>query len=212
MDIIFGTSNQHKLVEVKNNLPNAINILSLLDINLNIELPETGDSLQANSLEKAIYLYQKVNKPCIADDSGLEVTILNGRPGAFSARYAGIPTNDIKNYQKLLTELHDKQDRSACFKTIITFIDEQGEATQFEGKLCGEIAFAPKGNNGFGYDPIFMMPDGRTLAEFTLEEKNQISHRAIALNKFITYINKKYINNINNYKQKMYTIDATNQR
>lgn len=186
--LCFATNNAHKLEEIQAILGDSFNLLSLKDINCNEELPETGDTLEANSLQKAQYLYDHYQVNCFADDSGLEVNALDGEPGVYSARYAGEQRSHPDNINLLLKNLSGKSDRSAQFRTVITLI-QNGEISQFEGAIKGQIIEDLRGTDGFGYDPIFI-PEGfeRTFAEMSLEEKGKISHRAKAFEKLVDYL------------------------
>jgi XTP/dITP diphosphohydrolase len=186
--LYFATNNAHKLEEIQAILGDSFNLLSLKDINCNEELPETGNTLEANSLQKAQYLYDHYQVNCFADDSGLEVNALSGEPGVYSARYAGEQRSHADNINLLLKNLAGKSDRSAQFRTVITLIQD-GKISQFEGAIKGQIIEDQRGTDGFGYDPIFM-PDGfdRTFAEMSLEEKGKISHRAKAFEKLINFL------------------------
>lgn len=189
-EIIFASNNAKKVDEVRAILGKNYTIKTLKDINFTEEIPEPYDTIRENSIYKAKFFVEKTGLPCIAEDSGLEVDVLDGRPSAYSARYAGEERNDIKNYEKLLSELEDKENRKARFVSIITFLD--GDKLEvFEGNMEGNIAEKPKGGNGFGYDPIFV-PTGytQTNAELTAEEKNTISHRKKALDKLTEYFNR----------------------
>ena len=192
MKICFATHNQNKLAEIKTLTPAGIAIVSLEDLGQTEEIPETGKTLEENSAIKANFVFEKYNIACFADDSGLEVTSLDGEPGVYSARYAGEPKNNDANMALLLKKLADKTDRSAAFKTVITYVDEQGNTEQFVGQVDGTIMKIQSGSKGFGYDPLFT-PTGetRTFAEMSGEEKNKISHRARAFKKFITFLNKQ---------------------
>lgn len=163
-------------------------ILSLDEINCYDELPETRETLEGNSLQKAAFVYDRFHLPCIADDTGLEVDALNGEPGVYSARYAGEQRNSEDNMALLLERLGNQTNRRARFRTIITLIGSTGVKT-FEGIIAGVILKEKRGASGFGYDPVFQ-PDGyqQTLAEMTLAEKNQISHRARAIKKLVDYL------------------------
>lgn len=181
--IIFASNNPKKIEEVRTILGNAFDVKSLKDINFTDEIPEPFDTIKENSIYKAKFFEGQTGTPCIAEDSGLEVEALNGKPGAYSARYAGDGRNDVLNYQKLLTELEGIEHRQAQFISVITYI-HQGEIQVFEGLMKGKIASEAKGSNGFGYDPVFIA-DGCTCtnAELTSKEKNKISHRRKALDK-----------------------------
>ena len=185
--LLFATSNANKLREVREILANQYEVLSLKDIDWNEEIPEPFDTIRENSIYKANYFFEKMGMDCISEDSGLEVEALDGRPSAYSARYAGESRDDIQNYQKVLAEMQGESNRTARFKSIITYKTDTICET-FEGEMLGNIGFEPKGSNGFGYDPIFM-PEGKnqTNAELTSEEKNAISHRKKALAKLVDF-------------------------
>ena len=163
-------------------------ILGLDDIGCTEELPETKDTLEGNSLQKAAYVHSRFHLPCFADDTGLEVAALNGAPGVFSARYAGEQRNSEDNIALLLKNLAGNANRKARFRTVITLIGLDGTHT-FEGIVNGVILDTKRGAAGFGYDPVFQ-PEGYTksMAEMTLEEKNRISHRGIAVRSLIAYL------------------------
>jgi XTP/dITP diphosphohydrolase len=189
MQLVFATGNRNKVAEIQKLIGNKIKLLGLKDINCAADLPETSDSFKGNALQKAQYISDHYSLDCFADDSGLEVEALNGAPGVDSAYYAGPQKNDADNLQKLLNDLSGTLNRKACFRTVIALILE-GKAYFFEGLISGKITLQPFGNGGFGYDPVFM-PDGfdKTFAQMTMEEKNQISHRAIATQKLIQFLN-----------------------
>lgn len=191
MKIIFATHNQNKLIEIQASLGHAFELVSLSQIGFNEDIVESADSFEGNALIKAKTIFDKYKIPCFADDSGLEVEALNGQPGVYSARYAGEPKDDKQNYEKLLKNLEDNNNRLANFKTVIAFVDKNGHYF-FEGQIHGEILIEPKGDNGFGYDPVFQ-PHGyeKSFAEMTLSEKKEISHRALAFKKFISFLNEK---------------------
>lgn len=187
--LVFATNNKHKLEEIRAILGSKIDILSLDDINCHEDIPETADTLEGNAQIKAKFVYDHYHLDCFADDTGLEVEALNGAPGVFSARYAGGEGHDSEaNMKKLLSEMQDKTNRKARFRTVIAFI-EQGEIRLFEGIVNGCITEEKHGDSGFGYDPIFR-PDGfsETFAEMGNESKNQISHRANAVKKLCEYL------------------------
>jgi XTP/dITP diphosphohydrolase len=186
--LCFATNNAHKLAEIQAILGNSFELLSLNDIHCKEELPETGNTLEANSLQKAKYLYDNYQVDCFADDTGLEVHALGGEPGVYSARYAGLQRSHADNVNLLLKNLVDKPDRSARFRTVITLI-QNGNITQFEGIVNGKIIEDLRGTEGFGYDPIFI-PEGydKTFAEMELIEKAKISHRGRAFEKLVTYL------------------------
>lgn len=187
-ELIFVSHNAHKLEEVKAIVGNTFEVKNLSDINVFDEIPETGLSFKENAQQKAEYIYKKLNCNCFADDSGLSVDALDGEPGIYSARYAGEPCNMQNNIAKLLNNLKEKSDRKAQFTTVIAVVLD-GEYHFFEGVIRGKIIDTPRGDNGFGYDPIFV-PDGydQTFAELPTEIKNNISHRAIAMQKFQEFI------------------------
>lgn len=189
MELVFATNNGHKIQEVRQLLKQHVQLLSLQDIGCSEELPETGNTLEANAVQKARYVHDKFKANCFADDTGLEIESLNGDPGVYSARYAGEEKSAEKNIQKVLEKLTGIQNRKAVFKTIISLIINNKEYL-FEGIVKGNISTELKGKMGFGYDPIFI-PEGYTIsfAEMTLEEKNRISHRARAVNKLAEFLN-----------------------
>jgi XTP/dITP diphosphohydrolase len=188
-ELCFATNNQKKLQEIRPLLAGRFHVLSLEDIGCSEELPETGDTLEANSAQKARYVWEHYRIPCFADDTGLEVEALGGEPGVYSARYAGPQRKDADNIDLLLAKLHDKTDRQARFRTLITYIDARGQEFQFDGKVEGAILPARQGDGGFGYDPIFA-PEGseRSFAQMSLEEKNAISHRGRAVKKLVDFL------------------------
>ena len=187
--IVFATNNVHKLQEIRAMIPEGIKLLSLADIGCHADIPETADTLEGNALIKARYVAEHYGMDCFADDTGLEVETLGGAPGVHTARYAGEAHDTEANIDKLLAELDDKDNRKARFRTAIAFIVQQEEHL-FEGILEGEIAPVRRGTDGFGYDPVFI-PEGtgKTFAELGPDIKNRISHRALAVNQLIEYIN-----------------------
>lgn len=188
MRLIFATHNANKVKEVNAALPATIKVISLDEINFTDDIAETETTLEGNALLKAKTIYDKTGQSCFADDSGLLVDALNGAPGVYSARYAGEQKNDEANTQKLLQELKGQSNRKAHFKSVIALV-HQDKTYLFEGVMNGQIATEKHGTNGFGYDPVFI-PDGynKTFAEMSLEEKNKISHRAIAVKKLLTFL------------------------
>ncbi len=186
-EICFATHNLNKLKEIQKLLP-EFKIVSLTDINCNEEIPETRDTIEGNSLQKAEFVWENYSIACFADDTGLEVEALENRPGVYSARYAGEHKNSKDNITKVLKELEGIENRNAKFKTVITLAMD-GKYFQFEGIIKGEIVKNESGNDGFGYDPIFK-PFGydQTFAQMPLEEKNKISHRALAVNKLVEFL------------------------
>lgn len=191
--IVFATNNKNKLAEIRDMLSGSgIEILSLADIGCHDDIPETSPTIEGNALQKAMYVYDKYNVDCFADDTGLEVRALGGEPGVRSARYAGGEGHDSEaNMAKLLANLEGKDDRRARFRTVIALV-EGGSSTTFEGTVEGEITTERRGGEGFGYDPIFR-PDGHaeTFAEMGHEAKNKISHRAKAVAKLVEYLKQK---------------------
>lgn len=187
--LVFATNNAHKLEEIRAILGDKVEILSLNDIDCHADIPETADTLQGNAALKAQYIYENYGLDCFADDTGLEVEALNGAPGIYSARYADGEGHDSEaNMKKLLSEMQDKENRKARFRTVICLI-EDGKEHFFEGIVNGSIIRERKGGAGFGYDPVFM-PDGysETFAEMGNDEKNKISHRARAVQKLCEYL------------------------
>jgi XTP/dITP diphosphohydrolase len=188
MKLIFASHNENKTAEIRQLLPAGIELLSLNDLNFHEEIIETSDTLEGNSALKASYIYSIFKLPCFADDSGLEVDFLQNRPGVYSARYAGEPKNDDNNMNKLLDDLKGIQHRKAQFRTVITLMIESATHS-FEGIITGEITEQKIGENGFGYDPIFRPIDEvKTFAQMTMKEKNARSHRALALEKMISFL------------------------
>ena len=187
--IVFATNNAHKLEEVAAILGNGYEVLSLREIGCDADIPETADTFAGNALQKAQYVKEHYGYDCFADDSGLEVDVLDGEPGVYSARYSG--GGSEANMDKLLHNLTGKNQRSAQFRTVIALL--LGEETQlFEGVVRGAIIEERRGEGGFGYDPIFV-PEGyeHTFAELGSEVKNRISHRAKAVELLAQYLNKK---------------------
>jgi XTP/dITP diphosphohydrolase len=187
--VIIATNNRHKLEEIQAILKHGIVLKTLKDIGCNEELAEDQDTIEGNSFQKADYVFKNYHVDCFADDTGLEVESLNGAPGVISARYAGTQRNADDNIDLLLKNLSGKSNRRARFRTVITLI-LSGNVHTFEGIVNGTILTFRRGNDGFGYDPVFL-PNGfdKTLAEMTMEEKNRISHRAMAVGKLSTFLN-----------------------
>ena len=215
MKIVFATNNEHKLSEIRSILGDNFEVLSLKDIGCDVDIPETGQTLEDNALQKAQYVYDHYHIDCFADDTGLEVDALDGAPGIYSARYAALPDNPLKsgnskpvshdseaNMTRLLYELGENNNRKARFRTVIALIQKKDvcpcgctsikEIHKFEGIVEGEIIRERRGGEGFGYDPIFQ-PDGydKTFAELGMEVKNHISHRARAVAKLCDFLNEK---------------------
>lgn len=188
--LIFSTNNEHKLEEARAILGKRYQILGLNDIEDNIDIPETGETLEENALIKANYLWNTYRYNCFSDDTGLEVEALNNAPGVYSARYAGEQKNSADNVNKLLKELAGVTNRNARFRTVIALILD-GKKYIFEGSVKGTIAEFPEGKNGFGYDPVFI-PEGydKTFAELDADIKNKISHRANAIKQLALFLSK----------------------
>ena len=189
--LVFATNNAHKLSEIRAMLGDAIEVRSLAEIGCFDDIPETAPTLEGNALIKARWVYERYGLNCFADDTGLEVEALGGRPGVHTARYAYPDRHDPEaNNRKLLAELHGAATRAARFRTVIALI-QGGEEKLFEGIVEGEIAPCERGTDGFGYDPVFMpSTDGLTFAELGVEAKNRISHRARAVAALCQYLLK----------------------
>ena len=188
MKLIFASHNEHKTTEIRQLLPPDIQLLSLNDLNYHDEIEESAATLEGNALLKATHVFSLFKLPCFADDSGLEVAALDNRPGVYSARYAGEPKNDDRNIAKLLDDLKESTNRSARFRTVISLILPT-TSLSFEGIIEGEITHEKKGSNGFGYDPVFQpIESSITFAQMSMEQKNTISHRALALEKMISFL------------------------
>lgn len=193
MKIVFATANAGKLREAAEVLGPDFEIVSLAQAGITEEIPETGKTLQENSLQKAQYLFEHTGLPCFADDTGLEVDALGGAPGIYSARYAGPNHDHQANMDKLLKELGATEERRAHFKTVVTLILADGQPRFFEGTCEGSIARAKRGDGGFGYDPVFLSDayPGRTLAEVSEEEKNAVSHRGQAIRAMAAWLKSR---------------------
>ncbi|WP_281644572.1 MULTISPECIES: non-canonical purine NTP diphosphatase [Bacteroides] len=185
---VFATNNTQKLEEVSAILGKKIELLSMKDIDCNVDIPETADTLEGNALIKARYIFENYHLDCFADDTGLEVEALNGAPGVYSARYAGDAHDSEANMKKLLKEMENVENRRARFRTVFALIIN-GKEHLFEGIVKGEIIKNRKGTSGFGYDPVFV-PEGysQTFAEMGNELKNKISHRAMATQKLCHFL------------------------
>ena len=185
--IVFATGNPNKLKEI-NSAINGFKIIGLKDLGITEEIPETGDTLMKNALQKAKYVYNKTGLDCFSDDTGLEIEALNYRPGVYSAMYAGPDCNAENNIRKVLQELEESTNRKAQFKTVIVLI-LNGKEYFFEGLVSGVILKEKIGEDGFGYDPIFR-PIGceESFAEMTIDQKNEISHRGLAVKKLINFL------------------------
>lgn len=190
MELIFGTHNDNKVKEINSLLPSGYIIKSLTDLGYNTEIEESGTTLEENALIKAKTIFNTFKKNCFADDSGLEVFALGGKPGVYSARYAGNHKNAEDNTDKILHELKGINDRQAQFRTVIALIFE-GSEYLFEGIIKGKISTMPLGRNGFGYDPIFIPEKHQlTFAQLKLNEKNKISHRSRAFQKLVEFLKR----------------------
>ncbi|MBC6490061.1 RdgB/HAM1 family non-canonical purine NTP pyrophosphatase [Flavihumibacter stibioxidans] len=188
MELIFATNNPNKVKEIQHILPAGIKVVSLKEGGINIDIPEPHDTLQANASEKSSVIHRLTGKDCFSEDTGLEVTALNGAPGVKSARYAGENASNEQNIGKLLEEMNTLSDRRARFRTVISLI-LAGREYFFEGICNGTISREPAGTNGFGYDPVFI-PDGsqRTFGEMSLEEKKAFSHRRKATDQLVDFL------------------------
>jgi len=187
--IVFATNNKNKLAEVRALIPDW-EIVSLQDIGCYEDIPETADTLEGNAHIKADYVTEKYGLDCFADDTGLEVTALNGEPGVYSARYAGEPANSENNIAKILKNLEDKTNKEAQFRTVIA-LNLTGKKYEFEGICQGKMLNKKQGECGFGYDPIFQ-PKGFDIsfAEMSQDQKGAISHRGKAVTKLINFLNE----------------------
>ena len=192
MKLVFATNNKHKLLEVRDIVGDRVEVLSLSDIDCHDDIPETADTLQGNALIKARHIYDKYGMNCFADDTGLEVEILGGEPGVYSARYAGEECDSEANMLKLLQNLTGKNNRNAQFRTVIALIIN-GEEKLFNGIVKGSISNEKNGDSGFGYDPIFI-PEGynESFAQMSGEMKNSISHRFRATKQLSDYLKENY--------------------
>ena len=192
MEILFATANHNKVVEIAGKLGDDFKIITPAELGYGEDIPETHETIRENAIEKAQFIWDKFHKTCFADDTGLEVDVLEGAPGVYSARYAGLPKNPAQNVVKLLKELDGVlfENRTARFRCVIALI-EIGVLHTFEGICEGHISLEPMGELGFGYDPVFV-PEGmeRTMATLTLDEKNAISHRGKAVEKLVAYLHQ----------------------
>ena len=186
--LVFATHNAHKVDEVRAILPASVELVGPAALGCHDEIPETSKTLRDNALQKVQYIHDHFGVDCFADDTGLEVTALDMRPGVYSARYAGNDCNSERNIDRLLCELADKTDRSARFRTVIALIEGE-ERKEFEGIVEGHIATERHGDGGFGYDAVFVpIGESRTFAQMDADEKNAISHRGRAVKKLIEYL------------------------
>jgi XTP/dITP diphosphohydrolase len=192
ISLVFATNNRHKVREVQEVIGNGIHLLNLRDLGFTGEIPEEQDTIDGNAAQKARFIYDRYKINCFADDTALEIEALNGEPGVYSARYAGDACSFEDNMKKVLTSMSGAENRDARFRTVIALV-EDGRLLTFQGIIRGTITEEKRGKNGFGYDPVFL-PDGfdRTFAEMEPDEKNRISHRALAMQKLIAYLTTKY--------------------
>lgn len=192
MVFIFATQNKNKALEIQRMLPDSIQVKTLSEIGCHEDIPETAATLAGNAKLKSEYVAENFGVACFADDTGLEIAALNGAPGVYSARYAGDQKNSDDNMDKVLSEMVDQTNRKARFRTVISLIVD-GKEHQFEGIVNGEITREKSGKEGFGYDPIFK-PAGYevTFSEMSMEAKNAISHRGIAIRKLVDFISQNY--------------------
>lgn len=186
--LIFATNNQHKIDEILKVVGNSFNIITLQQANILVDIPEPHDNIEANAHEKSNFIFNLTKQNCFGEDTGLEIEALNGEPGVLSARYAGEEKSHDKNMEKVLQKLNNFENRNAQFKTIISLMFN-GTQYEFEGICKGKIIKAKRGNEGFGYDPIFI-PNGseKTFAEMNMNEKNLFSHRKKATDKLISFL------------------------
>lgn len=189
-ELVFATNNKHKTEEVSKLLLNEYTILNLTDIGCTVDIPETGNTFEENATLKSSYVVENYQLDCFADDSGLEIEALNNEPGIYSARYSG-EKDDQVNLNLVLQKMEGQQNRKARFKTVISLIQGQKNYL-FEGVINGYIRESPIGNQGFGYDPIFV-PEGyeQSFAQMDMAQKNEISHRAIAMRKLIAFLKEQ---------------------
>ncbi len=189
--LIFATNNSNKVKEVQAALSGSLALVSLKDANIDIDIPEPHDTLEANALQKARTIHQLTGTDCFSEDTGLEVAVLNGAPGVRSARYAGNDATAAANIDKLVLEMKNVENRKARFRTVVALV-QSGTEHLFEGICEGRIIAAPQGTEGFGYDPVFV-PDGsnRTFAQMNMEEKAQFSHRKKAVAQLVAFLNQQ---------------------
>ena len=186
MKVVLASKNQHKLVEMRDILSaQGMEVVLESDVGVDIDVEETGSTFEENSLLKARAVMEATGMPAIADDSGLAVDALNGAPGVYSARYGGEGLDDVGRYRLLLENMRGQLDRKCQFVSVITLCMPNGDVLSARGECRGTLAYAPQGENGFGYDPVFFVPEKKkTFAQLTAEEKNAISHRGAALREF----------------------------
>ena len=192
MKLLLATQNPNKVIELKRLSHNQLDVISLKDLNIVEDVEETGTSFEENARLKALWAYQQTGLPCIADDSGLEITALNNEPGVYSARYLGVDTPYTIKNQIILDRMQNQVDRSARFISVVCLVLGENDVHCFEGVMLGSIDFEAKGSNGFGYDPIFLPENHRlTYAEMDLNTKNDLSHRGQAFRKVIAYLESR---------------------
>jgi XTP/dITP diphosphohydrolase len=188
LKLIFATNNQHKVDEIRSVLPASLEIITLKEAGIDIDIPEPFDTLEENARHKSKTIYEMTGTDCFSEDTGLEVPALNGEPGVKSARYAGADRSFDANIDKLLSNLAGQTDRRASFRTVVSLLID-GKETVFEGICAGKIIQERRGDHGFGYDPVFI-PDGseKTFAEMNMNEKNKFSHRSKATEKLVAFL------------------------
>ncbi len=188
MKIVFASGNKNKLQEIQAALPLGVEVVSMRDVGVTEEIPETTGTLEGNAEQKARFVFEKTGMACFSDDTGLEIEALNGRPGVDSAIYAGEPRSNERNIEKVLKEMEGQTNRNAQFRSVFCYCSVEG-TFYFEGIVKGKLGVVIRGADGFGYDGIFH-PEGnsRTFAQMSLEEKKLLSHRAKALKKFLEFI------------------------
>ncbi len=190
-EILFASSNLHKVEEIRKLLPASYSLIGLQDIKWTMDIPEPFHTFEENAKAKAYFVYDRTGISCFADDSGLEIDALDGKPGVLSARYAGDKRDSTDNICKVLDELGNSRNRKARFHASIAYLSGLNEIHVFNGIIEGSIGYEPIGESGFGYDPIFI-PEGfnQTFGQLPAELKNKISHRAVAMRKFVKFLNK----------------------
>ena len=192
MKLLLATQNPNKVIELKRLSHNQLDVISLKDLNIVEDVEETGTSFEENARLKALWAYHLTGLPCIADDSGLEITALNNEPGVYSARYLGVDTPYTIKNQIILDRMQNQSDRSARFISVVCLVLGENDIHCFEGVMEGSIDIEAKGSNGFGYDPIFLPENHRlTYAEMDLNTKNTLSHRGQAFRKVIAYLESR---------------------
>jgi XTP/dITP diphosphohydrolase len=192
INLVFATGNEHKVREIQEVIGTGIRLMNLSDLGFTGEIPEDQNTIEENAAQKAWFIYNKYHIGCFADDTGLEIEALQGEPGVYSARYAGIHCTFEDNMNKVLAALAGIENRKARFRTVIALV-ENGRLSTFQGEIKGSITREKRGRQGFGYDPIFI-PDGfiHTFAEMAPGEKNRISHRALAIQKLVLHLKKNF--------------------